>query len=725
MSLSVMCNPEITKNEIFKKQNQLSFSSNLQILGNITDAGEINLVHKPLLNKPLTISKAKCFNVIAFSGNTEGPINRGLIMHLAHLPSLRSCIGQFLDPETERFTQFLKDSRQTHWVINPLTPIGDDLCPYNSSGRFDRNKYFVNLNELVKPEYDLLKTEDLPDDIPTKGFTMEMLRAQKNPRFEKAFDNFKKLEETYPLKQEFNNFCKEEGDSWLNNNSIHEGIVNFVQSKGIAQYDWRTWPKELKMFPENTKGKSFEEKLDTLKEINIDGKQFDDKDLNKIEQFRFEQFLFDKQFKGFKKDLDSKGIKLFVDLAYAIGPDGKDVWANKNIVSLDKNNNYQPAKLTGCMPEPAYPYTQMWGQAVWNFDSPEFWDYQENSMKKILKEGCVRLDHFGGLINRGAIPARIQDKEGKDYSIYEAIEKHIDLLKPYKGIDGKEKTKADIDIWYPEWLEDVSKMTNSKGETLLDLYIRIANEAGLKPENAFIVEDLGGVCGTDTFKGVMSKYGDKLSGLRLPMAYGIENTIGSKRDLEGNPHSPWGKDVSEPENFAILSSSHDPPTMMETIETCLKNAKRDSQGNLINVEKIKKSKDENLKDSSYLMLKLLKEAGLPEKELKEKNEDTYYKADQKLLEWMYKKPAKHIQTTISDALGIYFRPNLPGFWNGIKDKFFMKQGKEAEFNFWGTTFPKGFLDRDDESGITPGYKKRADTFVNNMKTLFPPEKNRP
>jgi len=714
---SVSHNTPINKIAINNKNSKTSTPQNIEAQ-KTNFSGIESLNFSGVLNYP----HARPVKIVSF-GNGEGKSqNRGLMMHISHLPASRSHIGQFLDPETERFTQFLHDAKQNYWIINPLTPIGQDLSPYNASSRFDRNKYFINLNVLATPEYgSILKKKDLPDESSSRSFTMQMLSEQKDPRFKKAFKRFQKLDETHPLKVEFKQYSEKEGKKWLDNSAIHEGIVSFVTSKGVGNYDWRSWPEELKMLPENTQDKNFDQKLNTLKEIEINGKKLDKKDFNKIEQFRFEQFLFDKQFKGFKKDLEKKHIKLFVDLAYAISPDGKDVWANKDIVLLDKKNNYQPLKLTGCMPEAAYPHTQIWGQAVWNPDSKAYWDYQENSMRKILEEGCVRLDHFGGLINRGAIPAFVKDKNGTEHPIKNAIEQHIELETGYTGIDGKEKTYADKDIWRPEWLEDVSEKKNDRGENLLDMYMRVATESELEPENTFIVEDLGGVCETPTFKQTMEKYGDKLSGLRLPTAYGIESTIGSERLLENNPHSPWGKDVEHPDGFAVLSGSHDPPTLMETVEIAISNAKRDEGGNIISPEKLEEINNPKLKDSSYLMLKLAQEAGMEMKDLKQSNDATYYKTSRNLLEWMYKKPAKHMQTTISDALGIYFRPNVPDSWNGNNDRFLMKQTRDGQFNFWSNRFAKGFLDRDDKSGINAGYKERAQNFVNMMQKLFPPK----
>ena len=78
-----------------------------------------------------------------------------------------------------------------------------------------------------------------------------------------------------------------------------------------------------------------------------------------------------------------------------------------------------------------------------------------------------------------------------------------------------------------------------------------------------------------------------------------------------------------------------------------------------------------------------------------------------------------MQTTLSDALGIYWRPNIPGFWNGMKDKYLMKPIPQALLSFWSTVFPKDFLERDNIYGVNPGYKKAADDFVSMMNELYP------
>ena len=99
--------------------------------------------------------KNNIYNAITFTGvDGRGKVKqRGMMFHISNLPATRSYCGQFLDPETDKFIDFLEKSRQTHWIMNPLFALGEDLRPYNASGRFSKNIYLVNLNELTKDKY--------------------------------------------------------------------------------------------------------------------------------------------------------------------------------------------------------------------------------------------------------------------------------------------------------------------------------------------------------------------------------------------------------------------------------------------------------------------------------------------------------------------------------------------------------------------------------------------
>lgn len=608
---------------------------------------------------------------------------RGMMFHITGLPAERSACGQFNDPQTTKFINFLKESKQTHWINNPLTPLDSGLCPYSALSRFSRNKYIVNLNQLVTPEYgNLLKQSELPDDIPTTSFTLEILQKQKDPRFKIAFERFQELSETHPLKKEYNDFCQKQGNIWLDNNSIFEGIS--------SEYDknWKKWSEDLRFFPERVREKnlnSFDEKKQLLKETIVDKSKFENIS-NKIENFRFEQFLYDKQYKEFKKELDKNGIKLVVDFAYGFGVESIDVWANKNIVKLDKDLN--PTQVTGAPPEDAYPYTQKWDHALWDYDKQDLWDYQEKGLRQILKEGAaIRLDHFVGYMNRATIPTEWKKQDG-------TVLKGGDIFKPV------EQGGMGIDFFPPEWIENVFYKKNPKnGENPIDLFVRVAKEEGIKPKKIYIAEDFGPLSDTEIYQKYREKYKNTFKSQRVPITDGIGTSFEKVKNIEKSKSNPYNMEGGV-KNVAVLTGNHDFPSLRQTIDDLLEK---------------KPITTEEGSNSPALFKQFCKDQlKLTDEQLKDP-----LTVAKKVMKWHYKQGAKHVQTTLGDALGIYFRPNIPGFWNDMKDKWEMKTIDKGLIPLWSRQFPKDFLSRENENGINPGYKKRADEFVSMMKELYP------
>lgn len=600
---------------------------------------------------------------ITFQGITAKGIvkQRGLLFHITSLPAERSFCGQFGDLQTTKFIEWLKQAKQTHWIMNPLNALEDNLCPYSSSGRFSRNKFIVNLNKLTGKEYGrILKPEELPDDITTPEFTLDMLERQKNPRFKIAYERFKKLPESSGIKKEYNKLIEEQDKLWLDDYANYD-----VLSRKYGTY-WLNWDKKLQSAPEDAKaeGISLQDKIIQILDGQISREEYE----NGMGLYKFEQFLYNKQYNEMADELGKNGIRLMMDLPIGVSSGGVDVWGKKNIFLLDKE--FKPLKVSGCPSEKAYPYTQVWGHALYNYDSPDFWDYQEASIKQLLRNADLRLDHFVGYVNRAAIPTSYKKADG-------TVLKGNDIFKPVE--DGG----MGAGFFDNAWIEDIYNKRSPKGENIFELFIRSAKEMGLKPEDTYILEDFGPLAKTKAYKDFKKKYGKDFI----------------------SQHVPVGMDICDPKNkkqmksnIAILTGNHDLPPLREFVD--------------------------KLMDSNVSRRVQKKFAEFCRKELEltpdeMKSRDTVY---ENLVKWHYIQNVKQVQTTLQDALGIYFRPNIPGFWNGMRDKFLMKTTPEALLPFWSKVFPKDFLTRNNESGINPGYKKLADKFVNMMNELYPKEK---
>ncbi len=153
------------------------------------------------------------------------------------------------------------------------------------------------------------------------------------------------------------------------------------------------------------------------------------------------------------------------------------------------------------------------------------------------------------------------------------------------------------------------------------------------------------------------------------------------------------------QNSAILTGNHDLPSLRQVLDDIINPPEKVKRGSA----KIKKNFEEFCRT----------ELQLTPEEIK--NTDTIF---ENLIKWHYTRDVKQVQTTLQDALGIYFRPNIPGFWNGGEDKYLMKPTPEGMLSYWSSVFPKDFLVRENHSGINPGYKNFADKFVQIMQELF-------
>lgn len=578
----------------------------------------INSVYKNLcVNEPkegqyaLQIQKPDTFereSSISFNGiSAKGIVKqRGLLFHITSLPAYRSFCGQFGDVQTTKFINRMKAAKQTHWIMNPLNALEDNLCPYSSSGRFSRNKFIVNLNKLTGKEY--------------------------------------------------GQFIKEQDKLWLDDYANYD-----VLSRRYGTY-WPNWDKKLQTAPEDAKAEGITLK-DKILQI-LDGKISKEEYEDGIGLYKFEQFLYNKQFNEMADELAQSGIRLMMDLPIGVSSGGVDVWGKKGIFLLGED--LKPVKVSGCPSEKAYPYTQVWGHALYNYDSPEIWEYQEASVKQLLRNADLRLDHFVGYVNRAAIPTVYQKADG-------TVLKGNDIFKPV------EEGGMGTGFFDNSWIEDIYNKKSPKGENIIELFIRSARELGLKPEETYILEDFGPLAKTKLYKEFHKKSGKNFISQHVPVGMDICDSKNKKKMKH---------------NIAILTGNHDMPPLREFVDKLMGN-----------------STNKNLQKKFTAFCR--DELQLTPDEIGDKEA-----VFENLMKWHYIQNVKQVQTTLQDALGIYFRPNIPGFWNGMKDKFLMKTTPEALLPYWNRVFPKDFLERNNESGINPGYKKLADKFIDMMKSLY-------
>jgi len=140
---------------------------------------------------------------------------------------------------------------------------------------------------------------------------------------------------------------------------------------------WDKWPDEIK---------------------NRDALALDDlrKKLSQtVNQTKFEQFVFFRQWNALKAYCQKKGVKFLGDIPFYVGYDSADVWANQDIFKLKKNK--LPKAVAGVPPDYFSKTGQLWGMPVFDWKQLKkknyhWWMHRINHNLEMFD--LVRLDHF-------------------------------------------------------------------------------------------------------------------------------------------------------------------------------------------------------------------------------------------------------------------------------------------------------------------------------------------
>ncbi|MGB2109449.1 MAG: 4-alpha-glucanotransferase, partial [Marinobacter vinifirmus] len=125
-----------------------------------------------------------------------------------------------------------------------------------------------------------------------------------------------------------------------------------------------------------------------------------------IEQVKYEQFLFHRQWHALRQYARDRGVLMFGDIPIFVAHDSADVWANPEQFKLDANG--QPLAVAGVPPDYFSPDGQHWGNPLYNWqamarDGYRWWLSRLASQRE--KFDLLRIDHFRGLQAFWEIPA--------------------------------------------------------------------------------------------------------------------------------------------------------------------------------------------------------------------------------------------------------------------------------------------------------------------------------
>ncbi|MDB5010616.1 MAG: malto-oligosyltrehalose synthase, partial [Mucilaginibacter sp.] len=305
----------------------------------------------------------------------------GIIMHITSLPSVFG-VGD-LGPEARKFADFLSNANQKYWQLLPLNPTGAGAynSPYSSFSSMAGNTLLISPEDLMNDG--LLTPEELQSHLLPSGdkVNFEAATANKKILLAIAFERFKKVEKN-GLQADYSVFKQKEA-YWLDDFVLYEVLKDHHQDR-----PWYEWADQFKCRDDEAIS------------------DFNQEHAAKIDQQKWLQFMFFKQWTALRNYGNDLGIKFFGDLPFYVSYDSADVWTHPEIFKLDENK--EMAGIAGVPPDYFNTGGQLWGMPVYDWENLAKTNYGwwvDRIRKNMEFFDVVRLDHFRAFYDYWEVPA--------------------------------------------------------------------------------------------------------------------------------------------------------------------------------------------------------------------------------------------------------------------------------------------------------------------------------
>ena len=124
-----------------------------------------------------------------------------------------------------------------------------------------------------------------------------------------------------------------------------------------------------------------------------------------VEFYKFQQYLFTKQWNSLKSYANERGIEIIGDIPIYVAFDSADTWANPELFQLDGGR--RPVGVAGCPPDAFSLTGQLWGNPLYRWEYHKATDYEWWTQRIAYcyqLYDIVRIDHFRGFDEYYFIP---------------------------------------------------------------------------------------------------------------------------------------------------------------------------------------------------------------------------------------------------------------------------------------------------------------------------------
>jgi len=307
----------------------------------------------------------------------DNPRGAGILLPVTSLPSAYG-IGD-MGFEAYDFIDFLVRSDQKYWQLLPLNPIGADqaFSPYSSVSAMAGNTLLISLSGLSYQGY--LDQQQLEKaSIANKDeIDFKKAIAIKDKLLKKAYESWMDAED-----EEFLVFIEQEKD-WLYDIALYTVLKD--NHNGDT---WLNWPSDYR----------------DRNSLSLENFAATHGDELKFEQWK--QYIFFQQWAEIRDYAAGNQIKLYGDLPFYLSHDSADVWANRELFSLDDKGDM--TGIAGVPPDYFNAEGQLWGMPVYNWERMKSDGYQwwiRRIRKNMELYDLLRLDHFRAFYDYWEVPA--------------------------------------------------------------------------------------------------------------------------------------------------------------------------------------------------------------------------------------------------------------------------------------------------------------------------------
>jgi 4-alpha-glucanotransferase len=329
---------------------------------------------------------------------------QGILMPVSSIPSAYG-IGTF-GKECYRFVDFLHKSGQSLWQILPLGPTGYGDSPYQSFSTFAGNPYFIDLELLIEDGY-LTREECDSVDFGKDAHSIDYEKIYRS-RFVVLRKAFKRGFGTVKRMPEYKDFLKENA-CWLEDYALYMAVKDSYGGSCFME-----WDEDIRL----RKKAALQKYRKVLAE--------------EIDFYKFQQYLFIRQWRALKAYANQKGIEIVGDIPIYVALDSADTWANPKLFQMDEDG--LPKGVAGCPPDFFSETGQLWGNPLYD------WEYHKQTgytwwMQRFAHcyelYDVVRIDHFRGFDEYWFVPygddtaAGGHWEKGPGYELFDTMKKTL------------------------------------------------------------------------------------------------------------------------------------------------------------------------------------------------------------------------------------------------------------------------------------------------------------